>query len=324
MSRKTNKPVIAAAFAAAIVLAACSSEGGRETDEGGEGGGAGGVDTPEITIAFISHAAPGDTFWDQVRAGAEDAAAKNNVILEYTADPEGANQANLVQQAQDKGVDGIAVTLAKADAMASNVESAVDAGIPVVALNAGMDEWQDQGAMSFFGQDDALAGEAAGERLTEEGAGKTLCVVHEQGHVGLEARCDGAAETFGDTEKIYVTGTDTANVQSTITAQLQQDDSITHVLTLGAPFAMLALNSVDEAGSDAQVVTFDLNDDALQAISDGDIGWAVDQQPYVQGYLAVDSLWLYTQKGGQVGGGQPVYTGPAFIDESNVDLLLED
>ena len=324
MSRFTRASAVATSAVAALALAACSSSGGKEETSGGGGGGAGGVDTPEMTVSFITHAEPGDTFWDQVRAGAEDAAKKNNVKLEYTANPEGAQQANLVQQAVDKKVDGIAVTLAKPEAMKGNVEKAVDGDIPVVALNAGMDAWKDMGALSFFGQDDELAGEAAGERLTEEKAGKTLCVIQEQGHVGLEGRCKGVAKTFDKSEKIYVKGTDTANVQSTITAKLQDDKEITHVLTLGAPFALIAQKSVKEAGSDAEVATFDLNDEALQQIKDGNIIWAVDQQPYVQGYQAVDSLWLRVNKGASVGGGEPSYTGPAFVDEKNVDQLLED
>src|SRR5699024_3042252 len=207
MSRFTRPAVITTAAVAALALAGGSSTGGKEETEGG-GGGGGGAGTEEITVAMVTHAAPGDTFWDQVRKGAEDAAKKDNVKLQYTADPNGANQARLVQQAADKGVDGIAVTLAKPQAMKSNVEQAVDADIPVVALNAGMGEWKDMNVLSFFGQDDELAGEAAGERLDEEKAGKTLCVIHEQGHVGLEARCAGAAKKFDKIEKIYVKGTD--------------------------------------------------------------------------------------------------------------------
>lgn len=323
MSRFTRASAVATTAVAALALAACSSSGGKDGGDGG-GGSAGGVDTEEMTVAFVTHAEPGDTFWDQVRAGAEDAAKKNNVKLEYTANPEGAQQSNLVQQAVDKKVDGIAVTLAKPEAMKGNVEKAVDADIPVVALNAGMDDWKEMGALSFFGQDDVLAGEAAGERLTEEKAGKTLCVIQEQGHVGLEGRCKGVSATFDKSEKIYVKGTDTANVQSTITAKLQKDDSITHVLTLGAPFALVAQKSVNEAGSDAKVATFDLNDEALKEIKEGNIEWAVDQQPYVQGYQAVDSLWLRVNEGASVGGGEPSYTGPAFVDDKNVDALLED
>lgn len=323
MSRFTRVSVAAMATVTALGLAACSSSGGKETTEGDGGSGAGGADTEKMTVAFITHAAPGDTFWDQVRSGAEAAAKKDNVDLQYTADPEGANQARLVQQAVDKKVDGIAVTLAKPGAMEGNVSKAVEADIPVVALNAGLDAWKDMGVQSYFGQDEKIAGQAAGERLKEENAGKTLCVIQEQGHVGLEDRCAGVAETFPKSEKIYVKGTDSSNVQSTITAKLQQDDSITHVLTLGAPYAMLALQSAEQAGSDAEVVTFDLNDEAMQAIKDGDIGWAVDQQPYLQGYLAVDSLWLDVNQGMTMGGGEPVLTGPAFVDETNVDVLME-
>ena len=47
--------------------------------------------------------------------------------------------------------------------------------------------------------------------------------------------------------------------------------------------------------------------------------WAVDQQPFLQGYLAIDSLWLYINNGNVIGGGQPTLTGPAFIEKSNVD-----
>ncbi|WEV77324.1 substrate-binding domain-containing protein [Janibacter cremeus] len=321
MSRFSRVSVVATSSVAALTLAACSSSGGKQPAE--EGGGGGGADTEQMTVALITHAAPGDTFWDQVRAGAEAAAKKDNVELQYTADPEGGNQARLVQQAVDKKVDGIAVTLAKPGAMQGNVSKAVEADIPVVALNAGLDEWKDMGVQSYFGQDEKIAGQAAGDRLKEDGAGKTLCVIQEQGHVGLEDRCAGVKETFPKSEKIYVKGTDSSNVVSTLTAKLQEDDSITHVLTLGAPYAMLALQSAEQAGSDAQVVTFDLNDEAMQAIKDGDIGWAVDQQPWLQGYLAVDSLWLDVNEGITMGGGEPVLTGPAFVDKSNVDALME-
>lgn len=321
MTRHIRSRVVAVAATLALGLTACSSSGGKQESEGSGGAPAGQADTPEMTVALITHAAPGDTFWDQVRTGAEEAAAKDNVSLEYTADPDGAAQANLVRQAVDKGVDGIAVTLAKPEALADAVKAAVNADIPVVALNSGLENWQDLDISAYFGQDEKIAGAAAGERLTEDGANKALCVIQEQGHVGLEDRCAGVKSTFPQTEKIYVTGTDMPNVQSTITAKLQQDSSIDHVVTLGAPFAMTALESVEEAGSQAKVVTFDLNDDVKAAIKDGRIGWAVDQQPYVQGYLAVDSLWLNVQRGASIGGGAPVLTGPAFVTADNVDKL---
>lgn len=306
-----------------IGLSACSSTGGRPRDTG-SGMGAGTADTPRMTIAMVTHEAPGDSFWDLVRRGAETAAKKDNFELRYSNDPEAPNQANLVQTAVDSGVKGVIVTLAKPEAMRIAVQNAEAKGIPVVALNAGMDVWKSMGVKEFFGQDDKVAGEGAGERLNSDGARKVLCVVHEQGNVGLESRCAGVGESFhGQIENLNVNGKDMPSVESTITAKLQQDPSIDRVLTLGAPFALTSIQSAKTAGSKAQVVTFDTNAALVQAIKDGTVQWAVDQQPFLQGYLAVDALWLYLNNGNVIGGGQPTLTGPAFIDKSNIDAVAE-
>lgn len=325
MNLKRNRVVVGLAAAMALGLAACTSgEGGSQEEEGQGGGNAGTADTPEQTVAMITHAVPGDTFWDLIRDGAQAAAAKDNVNLEYSNSPQGPEQATLVENAIDQGVDGIAVTLAKPDAMRGALQRAQEEGIPVVAFNGGLDHWQDLGALMYFGQDERLAGEAAGRRLNEEGAQHVACVIQEQGHVALEARCAGVQSAFnGKTEILYVNGQDMSAVASTIENKLRTSQSVDRVLTLGAPFAMTALQSVEAAGSNAEVVTFDLNDEAVQAIQDGDIGWAVDQQPFVQGYMAVDSLWLYLNHGNDIGGQEPVLTGPSFVDSSNVDAVAD-
>lgn len=324
-SRRRQTAAFGFAAAVALSLSACSSsQGGAQEEEAVGGPGAGVAKTERMTVAMVTHAAPGDTFWDQIQQGAEVAAQKDNVELIYSASPEAPEQARLVQNAIDQGVDGIAVTLAKPDAMESAVQQAIEADIPVVAFNSGLDEWQDMGVSMYFGQDEFIAGQAAGERLTENGAQHVLCVIQEQGHVGLEGRCAGVADTFqGTNENLYVTGTDMPSVRSTIQAKLQEDPSIDRVLTLGAPFAVTAVQSVESAGSNAAVVTFDTNAELLQAIQAGDVLWAVDQQPFVQGYLSVDSLWLANAYGASIGGGQPVLTGPSFVDDSNIDTIIE-
>ncbi|MFD9094794.1 sugar ABC transporter substrate-binding protein [Streptomyces collinus] len=317
-------PLVAVAAAAALVLAGCSSgSGGKKAAEGGSGASAGRADTPRMTVALVTHQAPGDTFWDIVRKGAEAAAAKDNVKLVYSADPNAGTQANYVQNAVDQKVDGIAVTLAKPGAMKDVVARAGAAKIPVVGLNSGFSDWKKLGLLEFFGQDETVAGEAFGRKLDEVGAKKAVCVVQEQGNVGLTQRCDGLKKTFsGTTETLYVNGTDMPSVKSTITAKLKQNGALDHVVTLGAPFALAAVQSVDDAGSKAKVATFDLNNQLAGAIKKGTVQFAVDQQPYLQGYLAVDSLWLYKNNGNYSGGGeQPVLTGPAFVDRSNVDQV---
>ncbi|MDT0573455.1 sugar ABC transporter substrate-binding protein [Streptomyces sp. DSM 3412] len=319
-------PFFAIAAASALLIAGCSSDsGGKEAEEGGADASAGKADTPRMKVALVTHQAPGDTFWDIVRKGAQAAADKDNIELIYSADPNAGTQANLVQNAIDQKVDGIAITLAKPDAMKDVVAKATKAGIPVVGLNSGLSDWQNLGLMSFFGQDESVAGEAFGKRLNDVGAKKAVCVVQEQGNVGLEQRCAGVEKTFeGDTEILNVTGTDMPSVKSTISAKLKQDTAIDYVVALGAPYALTAVQSVADAGSKAKVATFDLNKELTDSIKSGDIEFAVDQQPYLQGYLALDSLWLYKNNGNYSGGGEEaVLTGPAFVDEKNVDTIAK-
>ena len=306
----------------ALLLAACGSPAGA----GGSGGAAGGSDAASdlepLKVALVTHAAPGDTFWDTIRAGAETAAERNNVELLYSSDPDGARQAQLVQQAVDQDVDGIVVTLAKSDAMAGEVKKAVDAGIPVFSINAGEDAFKDLGVLAHFGQNEFIAGQAAGEQFNEAGLKKAICVIQEQGHVGLEARCEGLADTFeGTSEVLYVQGTDMTNVESTITSKLQTNADIDAVLTLGAPFAMTALGSIEDAGSSATLATTDLNADVYAAIKDGTMLFGIDQQPFLQGYSSVEAVRLYTDGGYVLGGGQAVLTGPAVVNADNAESV---
>jgi simple sugar transport system substrate-binding protein len=277
-----------------------------------------------MTVALITHQAPGDTFWDLVRRGAEAAAAKDNVELQYAHDPDAAAQANLVRSAVSAKAAGIAVTLADPAAMTPAVQAAIAGGIPVVAVNSGIGAWKGLGLMEYFGQDETIAGRAAGERFTHEGAQNALCVIHEPGHVGLEARCDGLASGFaGKTQKLYVDGVDKATVKRAVMAKLEQDFSFDRILTLGAPMALAALEAVAEANSYARVATFDTHAGVVDGIKNGMIEWAIDQQPFLQGYLAVDSLWLYLTNKNVIGGGQPTLTGPSFVDETNINSVAD-
>ncbi|MEV6509868.1 sugar ABC transporter substrate-binding protein [Streptomyces sp. NPDC051642] len=310
----------------ALFAAGCSSSsGGKKSTDSGAAASAGKATTPRMTVAMVTHAAPGDTFWDLVRKGAQAAAAKDNVKLVYSSDPSAGNQANLVQNAIDQKVDGIALTAAKPDAMKDVVAKAKSAGIPVVGFNSGVSDWKKLGMLEYFGQDENIAGQAFGQRLNQLGAKHALCVVQEQGQVALEARCAGLKKGFsGKTDILYVNGTDMPSVKSTITAKLSQDSSIDQVVTLGAPIALTAIQSLSDSGSKAKVATFDLNQQLVKAVQNGSVEFAVDQQPYLQGYLAVDSLWLYKTNGNFSGGGTaPVLTGPAFITKDNVDAVAK-
>jgi simple sugar transport system substrate-binding protein len=318
-----RKAALVAAVVPMMALTACSSQGGKPADSANAAGGGQAVSTPRMKVALITHAAAGDTFWDIVRKGAEEASAKDNVDLLYTSDPEAGRQAQLVQQAIDQKVDGIAVTLATPDALKDVLKKAEDAGIPVVSLNAGEDVSAQLGAFTHFGSNEKLAGEAVGTKLASQGFKHPICVIQQQGHVGLEARCAGVKAKVPGTEVLYVNGQDMTSVQSTATAKLQAAKDADVIIGLGAPITLTLLKSVTDASSSAKVASFDLNADLAQKIVDGSVLFTVDQQPWLQGYMSVDSLWQAKRGGFKLGGGQPVLTGPTIVDKSNASDVLK-
>jgi simple sugar transport system substrate-binding protein len=312
----------AAAAAALLALSACSGGGAPKTEPQNQGGGGGGGGAG-ITIAMVTHEPPGDTFWTKVQNGARQAAKDTGVTLKYSADPESNKQATLVQSAIDSKVNGIATTLANPEAMASSVKAAGDAGIPVVALNAGLDQYQKLGALMYFGSDEAVAGEAGGKRLAALGAKHVLCPIQAAGVVSLDTRCAGIKKAVPNTETVQVNGQDDSAVTSALQAKLSQDKSIDYIVTLGAPIALDALKAMDGSGTSAKLATFDLNTEVAQNIKDGKILFSIDQQPYVQGYMSVVALYLNAKNGNDLGGGKAVLTGPSFVDNTNIDKVLE-
>jgi len=321
-TRARKGGVVAAAAILALVMTACSG-GGKPKEESASGGGSGGSgDNSGFTIAMITHETPGDTFWDKIKSGAQQAAANYGIDLKYSNDPDPGQHATLIQNAVDSKVDGIATTLEAPDAEAGAVKTALDAGIPVVAFNQGIDQYKEVGASMYFGSDETLAGQTAGQRITDGGGQHPLCVIQDEGSVALESRCAGVKDKASGTENIQVNGADDAAVVSSLQAKLSEDKSIDYIVTLGAPIALDALQALDAAGSDAKLITFDLNADAAQDIKDGKIEFSIDQQPYVQGYMAVTALYLNLKNGNDIGGGGPVLTGPSFVDQSNIDAIL--
>jgi simple sugar transport system substrate-binding protein len=300
--------LVGATVVVGSLMAACSGTGQEDTE----------VETSDLTYAVITHSGPGDAFWDRVKSGAEKAGDDYGVSVEYSADDDPAQQSQLIDGAVADGVDGIVVSMANPDGLQASIEKAVAAGVPVVTINSGVDRFAEFGAVTHIGQSETVAGAAVGERLNESGGSNAICVIQEAGNVGLEERCKAAAGTFAGTmSNLQVDGTDDNAVQATITSQLQAEPDIDTVLTLGGQYAIDAVSAVEQSGSDAQVATFDLSEDVVTSIEDGTILFAVDQQPYVQGFLGVTTVYLKSINGNDVGGGQPINSGPAFVTKEN-------
>jgi simple sugar transport system substrate-binding protein len=319
MKRLIGRLLLLVLAIGALVAAGC---GGDDNGSAGTSGGSESVELTQgsdLTFAMVTHSDEG-SFWSVVKKGAEKAAEEQGVKLVWSPsnnDPQ--KQAQLIDAAVSQKVDGLAVSVPNADAIKGSLEKARSAGIPIITLNSGADEFADLGAITHVGQTETIAGEAAGQRLKEAGAKKVLCVIHEQANIGLQQRCDGVKKGFGgDVVNQQVKGTeDIATTQTEIQSKLRADKSFDAVMALNPDIAAAAVTAAKGAGSEAKIATFDLTPDVIKQIKSGGVLFAVDQQQYLQGYLPIVFLKLFKVNANTVGGGAPVLTGPGFVDESN-------
>ncbi|HET7432152.1 MAG TPA: substrate-binding domain-containing protein [Nocardioides sp.] len=322
---KIRRLLTAGVAAGLLVLTGCGSS--SSSSPSADSSTTGGSDTGSSSgyrIDVITHGAPGDSFWDVVKAGAVQAGKDEGLDLHYQSDPDVGKQATLIDNAVAAGTDGLVVSMANPDGLKKSIQAAVSAGVPVVTINSGIDQWQQYGAITHVGQSETLAGEAAGQRLSDDGLKNVLCVIQEAGNVGLEQRCAGAKSKFSGTlTNLQVDNTDLAGSEATIESKLQADPTIDGILTLGGDMSGQAVKAVDNTGASVTVGTFDVNADVVQNVVDGKIEFAIDQQPYAQGYLGVTAVYLKNLDGLDIGGGQPVYTGPAFITKDNASDVLK-
>ena len=289
----------------------------------------------DINLIVVSHGQPSDPFWSVVQNGVTDAGETMGVNVTYTA-PEGdtfdiVKMAQLIDTAVATDPDGLIVSIPDASALGPSIEAAVAAGIPVISMNSGSDVYRDLGILVHVGQTEYEAGYGGGLAMAAAGVTNGLCVNQEIGNVALDLRCEGFAAALADegAQALPVVGvqlSDPAGTQATIEATLSANPDIDGVLTLGPTGATPTLKAFEELGilGEIQLATFDLSADVLQALADGDMLFAIDQQQYLQGYLPVVMLTLYNQFGGLLpGGGGVVLTGPGFVTQANAAAVIE-
>ena len=280
----------------------------------------------DLTFHMVTHSDDGP-FWSVVQRGMEAACEDVGVQCVWLGsnnDP--GVQVQLIEQAISEGSDGIASALASPDQLVGPLQAAVEQGIPVVTLNSGLNNWQEIGAITHIGQDEIIAGRGAGERFNELGATKVLCGRQEESNVALEERCEGVAETFDGEVVSQFVGLDADQTEQTnsIAAVLSADPDIDGFIGTGPVIAMSGLAASADAGREfAALAGFDITPELLGAIEAGDIDFTVDQQQFLQGYLPITALYLNVTNANTVGGGQPVLTGPGFVDQSNAAQVAE-
>jgi simple sugar transport system substrate-binding protein len=262
------------------------------------------------------------TFWQTLESGAERAGQDLGVTLDYQETEHDLEaEANLVIDGVRSGCDGIAFSASDPSALRAAADQANAAGVPLVTLNAGISAYQQLHAFTHVGMDDAQAGRDAAARFRTLGATRLLCVGQEGEDPTLDQVCAGAKAGFDTVESMRVTRglADLPASATEVEQRLRADPSIDGVLVLDPDLAAGAvLPAAQAAGSRAVVGTVGVSRRAVEALRDGSLAFAMDEQPFVEGYLPVVLLYLQLIGGGEAGGGLPVYSGPVFVTEDDL------
>ena len=288
--------------------------------------------TARLKIIFVQHAlCAWDSFWCTVENGIKQAATDMNIDatilgpdkfdLEKTA--------QLIDQAVSAKPDAIALTVTDADLFRAPIQRALDAGIPVVAYNAGKGPVLDNiPYLTYLGQDEYQGGYQGGQRLAANGGTKGVCINQQVGHTGLDARCKGFVDALKEKNipaDVLAISDDPASSQTTIADYYAANPDLDVFLTLGPNGANPFYAFYKEAGLSADKVkhgTFDLSPEINAAIKDGTTMFGIDQQPFLQGYGAAMILAM-DRRYGILPAGPVTSTGPGFVTKENVDFQAD-
>lgn len=309
---------------------AAAEEPAAETS-GEESAAAAQDDRAPVDIYLVAHGdCAWDSFWCVVEQGNDDAARALGINLTRITpsqfDPE--QTAQDIDQALAANPDGLGVTVTDGVLFEEPMLRAIESGIPVIAYNTADARPRDERIpyLTYIGMDEYTAGYEAGRRLLEEGGTRAVCINQEIGHVGLDARCNGFADALaeeGIESEVLGTPNDPAEAVATLSDYHTANPDVDIYLTLGPNGANPFYSFMDAAGLTQDDIihgTFDLGPEIAARIKDGTTKFAVDQQPYVQGYLVVQ--WLtWINRYGLYPPTEVTSTGPGFIDQGNIELV---
>ncbi len=227
--------------------------------------------------------------------------------------------------------DAIAVPIVDPKGFDRPTAKAMDAGIPVFSYNADAPPGSNNRRLAYIGQDLFLSGQEMGERIVKMvGSGKVAIFIATPGQLNLQPRVDGAMAAIKKSgAKIQATmvATDpTVNVAlSKIQAYYLGNQDVKGMFAVSGGDTSSVGIVMQKYGLDKKGVQsggFDLQPKSLEAVKGGHLGFAIDQQPYLQGFYTVMEMFMFKASGGLVGPAD-INTGLKFVTRDSVSPYLD-
>jgi simple sugar transport system substrate-binding protein/ribose transport system substrate-binding protein len=247
---------------------------------------------------YVSYQDVSNEFAPFLKAGVERASSEKNVNAKFIG-PVGSDADGQINEIETLmgTMDGLAVSSVSTDALAPVIDRVLAAGIPVVTYNT---DNPDSKRLAFAGQDLVQSGVEAGKLMAKvlDGKGKVMIVTLDAAAQWSLDREKGAREGLKaagpDIEIVNTlnTGSDPQKIYSAIENAMLADPSITGLLSLeccSTPAAGTWVQRNNQTDK-VKVVGFDLLDQTVELVGNGNIQATIDQAPEKQGYAAVDML----------------------------------
>lgn len=286
----------------------------------------------EDTIIFISGPSS-DPFFGAIEKGfalaVEQLGAKGEYIAPAGWDEIVQNYTRFVQSAIARDPAAIVIGNFFPDSLTPLIVEARQKDITVVLYNSGRTSWKELDAAAFIGEEPFQMGYVAGRSAVENGVTNGICLNQVPANPVLQLRCDGYVtaieENGGQGQTVILASEDSNNsqkVRATVRGLLLSNSDVDGILTLGAGLGVDAVEAVADAGksSDVRVGTIDISTLALEMIREGRMDFAIDQQPFLQGYYGLLLAHQYLEFG--LAPANALNSGPLLIDASNVEDVL--
>jgi simple sugar transport system substrate-binding protein len=160
--------------------------------------------------------------------------------------------------------------------------------------------------------------------MKAQGVKKAVVINQEVGNVALDLRAKGFSEGLGTNAEVLAVKMDFTEARNAVASYLQKNPDIEGILALGPAGSEPALQALESAGKVGKVKfgTFDLSATVLQAIDKKQMDFAIDQQQFLQGYLAVVIMANYI-KYGLLPANETVLTGPGFVTAETAKQVID-
>ena len=325
--------LLAALAAATLVVSGCSAATTDSSTETSTETAVGSSANPRHVCAIGG----ADAFFAVLKNGADlagqaviQAGSKYTWIPLPNYDNIGPDMVKLIEQAVAQECTSLAVPVWDAAAEGPALAAATAAGVKVFMYNSGLPTLEDGSieAYGYYGTDEYLAGVRAGEYFADQGYKNVRCVNTQPGAINWQQRCgglvDGATGKGIKADQIILPPDafgDAAAITAAVQAELAKDPTIDGFATGSAADADAVDAALKAAGVSAATGGWDVSENIINRIKNGETLFAVDQQGWYQGWLAVSQAWMYDQYA-ILPANPVILTGPSLITKDNADAVL--